>query len=218
MSSYISMELDVSYLKNVSKETPIEEISVVLDKMKLHAIQKMPWPEFSYKPMVTFSIAYTSDCILLKFFVKENSIQVMHHTDNSPVHEDSCVELFISFYNDKEYYNLEFNCEGVCLVGFGKDGLQRHLIEMEMIRKIRRLAIIQSPERNKTVNWELTLMIPFEIFMHHQISSLKDSYCRGNFYKCGDKLPVPHFLTWNNISAQVPDFHLPDFFGLIHFV
>jgi Carbohydrate-binding family 9 len=220
MPSYVSMELNVSYLKNISKETPIEEISGALNKMEQHPVQKIPWPQFSYKPNVAFSIAYTEDCILLKYFVKENSIQVLHHTDNSPVHEDSCVEFFIGFRKDEEYYNLEFNCEGVCLVGYGKNSLQRQLIEREVIRKIRRLVVIQdlTDKKTNTVNWELTLAIPFEIFVHHQISSLKDSYGRGNFYKCGDKLSGPHFLAWSNITAAGPDFHLPQFFGDIHFV
>ena len=36
---------------------------------------------------------------------------------------------------------------------------------------------------------------------------------RGNIYKCGDKLPVPHFISWSPISTPAPDFHCPRFFG-----
>ena len=220
MPSYISMELEVPYLKNINKETLIEEISGVLNKVERHDVQNMPWPEFFYKPKVTFSIAYTSDCILLKFFVEENSIQVIHHTDNNPVHEDSCVEFFIAFDDEEEYYNLEFNCTGTCLFGFGKSRTARQLIREEMISNIRRLGVIESSrdrERN-LIDWELTLVIPLEVFIYHKIAHLKGRHCKGNFYKCGDKLPEPHFLAWKSVEAASPDFHLPEFFGSMHFI
>lgn len=214
------MELSVPYLKQVSKETPIGNIFGALNEAERHSIQKIPWSEFSYRPQVTFSIAYTEDCILLKYFVQEKEIRIKHHADNSPVHEDSCVEFFIAFGNEKEYYNLEFNCEGVCLFGFGKNISHRKLISEEVIRKIRRQSVIQSlaDEENNTVNWELALAIPLEIFVHHQISHLKGQHCLANFYKCGDLLPEPHFLAWNDMDAASPNFHLHEFFGTLHFV
>ncbi len=213
------MELSVPYIKHVSKKTPVEEVSALLNKVQRHSIQKMPWPEFSYKPQVAFSIAYTEDCILLKYFVQEKAIRIMHHADNSPVYEDSCVEFFIAFGNDAGYYNLEFNCEGACLAGFGKNRSQRQLIGEEVIRKIRRQSVIQSlaEEENKKIDWELTLVIPLEIFVHRRISHLKGLHCRVNFYKCGDKLPEPHYLAWKNVAAASPNFHLPKFFGTIYF-
>ena len=198
----------------------MEKISAALNKMERYAIQKRPWPEFSYKPQVAFSIAYNEDCILLKYFVQEKAIRMEHHADNSPVHEDSCVEFFIAFDNNEEYYNLEFNCEGACLLGFGKNISQRKLIEKEVIRKIRRQSVIQSLKdgENNIVTWELTLVIPLEVFVHHPISHLKGQHCRVNFYKCGDLLPEPHFLAWKDINAVTPNFHLPEFFGRMHFV
>jgi hypothetical protein len=220
MPYYIAMELSVSYLNNVDRETPMKKISAALNKMERHSIQKIPWPEFSYKPTVTFSIAYAQDCILLKYFVQEKAIRIENHVDNSPVHEDSCVEFFISFDNNEEYYNLEFNCEGTCLLGFGKSISQRKLISKEVIRKIRRQSIVQSvmDGESGSVTWELTLVIPLPTFIYHQISHLKGQYCRVNFYKCGDKLPEPHFLAWNDIAAGSPNFHLPEFFGRMYFL
>ena len=41
---------------------------------------------------------------------------------------------------------------------------------------------------------------------------------RGNFYKCGDGLPVPHFVSWAPIDTPNPDFHRPEFFDTICFV
>jgi hypothetical protein len=46
---------------------------------------------------------------------------------------------------------------------------------------------------------------------------MKGKKCRANFYKCGDDLPEPHFLAWNMINTEEPDFHRPEFFGTLEF-
>ncbi len=43
------------------------------------------------------------------------------------------------------------------------------------------------------------------------------SLLKANFYKCGDELQTPHFLSWNPIEIEKPDFHRPDFFGTLRF-
>jgi hypothetical protein len=68
------------------------------------------------------------------------------------------------------------------------------------------------------VSWELTLMVPLELFYHHQWTTLKGKIARINFYKCGDELPQPHFLSWMPIDSAEPDFHLPEFFGELKFI
>jgi hypothetical protein len=40
---------------------------------------------------------------------------------------------------------------------------------------------------------------------------------RGNFYKCGDELGVPHFVSWTKIKTDSPAFHMPEFFGGLEF-
>lgn len=213
-------KLRVPALVDMAKDNALQEISGELDKLERHVIRQAPWKAFPYKPDVSFAIAYTGDTILLKYFVEEKSIRVGHHTDNSAVHEDSCVELFIAFDDDEAYYNLEFNCAGTCLLGYGKNRQDRQLIDSRHIRKIRREAVIKSlaDSNDQLVTWELTMAIPPGVFVYHPISSLKNRQCRVNFYKCGDKLPEPHFLAWKGIAAAVPDFHLPEFFGHLQFV
>ena len=39
----------------------------------------------------------------------------------------------------------------------------------------------------------------------------------GNFYKCASGSSQPHYLSWNPINTEKPDFHRPDFFGKIIF-
>jgi len=213
-------KLNVSYLGTIDKKSSLQEISYTLDKFDRNLIEVIPWPSFTYKPHASFAIAYAANCFFLKFFVIEKAVRAIYRISNEPVSEDSCVEFFISFDSEEEYYNLEFNCIGTCLMGYGKYKTGRALIPEGPIRHIRRMAIIKSCHDGETplINWELTLVIPSEIFIHHQIHSLKNHHCRANFFKCGDELPERHFLAWKKITASSPDFHLPQFFGSIHFI
>jgi hypothetical protein len=213
------MELNVPNLNSAIGNAKMEEISAKLDELEQHTIQKLPCPEFSYRPNVSFSIAHTDDSILLKYFVQEKEIRVVHQEDNSPVHEDSCVEFFIAFDNDQEYYNIEFNCAGTCLLGFGKNASQRKLMGMDVVRRIRRLSAIRHHSNGNAdpISWELTVVIPAEVFIYHHITSMKGNRYRVNFYKCGDKLPEPHFLSWQDMTTSTPDFHMTEFFGDAYF-
>ena len=51
----------------------------------------------------------------------------------------------------------------------------------------------------------------------NSVGNLDGKSFRAHFYKCGDKLQQPHFLSWNAIGNPKPNFHLPQFFGTIVF-
>ena len=176
-------KLEASYLSSVHKESSLQQISEVLDKLEKNSIEMVPWPVFSYKPEALFAIAYNDDGILIKYFVREKSIRAMYHRANEPVYKDSCVEFFISFDGEDEYYNFEFNCIGACLLGFGTGKSGRALLPEELIRKIRHLALIKNSNDSGIfmADWELTLMIPLEVFSYHQINSLKGRQSKVNF-------------------------------------
>src|SRR3546814_9695772 len=59
----------------------------------------------------------------------------------------------------------------------------------------------------------LLLHIPLAVFDAHVVGSLAGRRCTGNFYKCGDDLPEPHYVAWNPIDNPTPNFHLPQYFG-----
>jgi hypothetical protein len=196
----------------------INELSNKLDDISKELIANAPWESYPYKPEVAFAMAHGKDAIFLKFYVEEKHLRAVNSEPNEPVYEDSCVEFFISFEDEAEYYNFEFNCAGTCLLGFGKGRDGRELISPEIIKRITSQSTLR-PATNAEANigWELTLVIPFFVFQYHEINSLSDKNCRANFYKCGDKLPEPHFLAWNNIQSKNPNFHLPEFFGRVEF-
>ena len=212
------MDLQVPYI-DCDSNASLQEVSEIMNGLQRHPIDRVSWPSYPYAPDASFSIAWTDNALWLKYFVKENSVRACCQTDNSPVYEDSCVEFFISF-DDAGYYNLEFNCIGVCLAAFGKSRFDRQSIPQSSMSQIRRMAQVEnfSEEGVKQASWQLALVIPTNIFVHHTVAQLKGRSCRVNFYKCGDELPQPHYLSWMPIKADNPDFHLPDYFGQMQFV
>ncbi|MFB9865184.1 carbohydrate-binding family 9-like protein [Rufibacter immobilis] len=214
-------QLEVPYLFVLDREASQQEVSERLDALPRHALDTVPWPAYTYKPEVSFAVAHSNDCFFVKFYVEEDSIRAVFRQTNSPVYRDSCVELFIAFNDEGEYYNLEFNSLGSCLMAFGERRENRQFLSEAVISQIKRYAQMTVGEPNKdgaAVKWELTLAIPVEVFSFHAFTSLTGQSCKVNFYKCGDDLPEPHYLTWNHILAPEPDFHLPQYFGDLQFL
>ena len=196
----------------------VDDLSALLNEQPKQHIDNLLWSTNGYKPRVSFAIAYTGDSILLKYYVTEQYIKATYQEINDPVFKDSCVELFVAFNADSNYYNLEFNCVGTPLIAYGSGKNNRIYLDEDTIRLITtKFYFADSGYSDDLYDWELTLRIPFNVFAYHHISSLRNQHCRANFFKCGDDLPEPHFLSWNNIEHDTPNFHLPQFFGLIAF-
>jgi len=83
-----------------------------------------------------------------------------------------------------------------------------------MIRKLRTRSTILNEKIGK--KWELVVEIPVSVF-NGVVDVLDGVNAKGNFFKCGDLLPQPHYLSWNMIDSTVPDFHLSQFFGDLFF-
>jgi Carbohydrate-binding family 9 len=208
-------KLNIKNLPGFTEASDINEISKLLNNVEKHKLEFVPWTAYPYKPSVLFAISYSSSSILLKFFVQEKQIRALNHKINSSIWEDSCVEFFISF-DDDNYYNIEFNCIGTGLIGYGKSKTQRKLLDANTVNQVKALSNINS-EKGKKVSWELTMIIPLSVFEHTPLSTLEKRKCRANFYKCGDLLPEPHFVSWSDIKSENPNFHLPDYFGQLVF-
>jgi hypothetical protein len=206
----------VPYLPGISKQDALDVLTGIFKPLQSHQLNYEPWPGKGVKPKVEFNIAYGDDDVYLKFLVNERHYRAVHKNANDPVYEDSCVEFFIGFGDEEAYYNFEFNAGGTALVGWGKNR-QRELLDITLIKDIRRYALVSVADQPLPFSWELLIAIPFGVFSKNRITTLKNLTCRANFYKCGDKLPEPHFLCWNNIVTDKPNFHLPQYFGKIFF-
>lgn len=198
------------------------EVGSILDKaaVKTCPIANVNWPDIApYAPEVSFRIAHTGSSILIEYKVSEESIRALAPDDNGPVWEDSCVEFFIAFRPDN-YYNIECNCGGTLLCGAGEGREGRVHAEKSLIASAKRHSSIGKKHFDTEVApdvWTLALVIPVELFFRDNITDLSGVKARGNFYKCGDMLPQPHFLSWKAVEVPTPNFHLPEFFGELIF-
>ncbi len=181
-----------------------------------------PWPEFPYRPDVSVAVAFRDSELALHYRVREERLRAAWLRPNDPVWEDSCVELFIAPARDGLYYNFEFSCIGTCLAGVGRERVGRELLDPGLVGSIRTLPSLGRDaipvERRGELSWELTVAIPFRLFVRHGIATLSEgSSMRANFYKCGDALSVRHYLAWSPVVAPGPDFHRPECFGELRF-
>ncbi len=214
--------IEVKKLDTGSVLPDLDVVSDLLDKQQpRHRIDTINWKEYNYRPNVNFSIAYGDQEIYLKFYAVENYFKAEKTETNQMVCEDSCVEFFVSPVDDGIYYNLEFNGIGTCLLGTGTARENSTRADAGIISKIRRLSSVGDKpvkERKGEFSWTLTLAIPFEVFFRHKVEDLRGKTFRANFYKCGDELTVPHYVTWNPVGTEKPDYHQPGYFGMLKFV
>jgi hypothetical protein len=211
--------LVIPFLEQVNQHTSAEALLAAMAPLDANAIAAVSWQAYPYRPSAQFKIAHTIDGLLLLYQVKEKHVKAEYRNTNDPVYKDSCVEFFLSF-DGNNYYNLEFNCLGTALIGYGKaNKADRRRLAKSTIEQLKSFSSIKA----KTIDsgdteWRLLLNIPFSVFDADTIDSLAGVHCTGNFYKCGDELPLPHFVSWNPIDHPTPNFHLPRFFGELLFL
>lgn len=216
----LGKSLEVKKVK-VNDATP-ENVSALLDDngIEFHPIDEINWKEFPYKPEVKFRMAHDGNVILLNYRVKEKSIRAKSDEDNKPVWADSCVEFFVSPTEGGPYYNIETNCIGTVLMEVGNTRFEREFVPKEAIAGIKRWSSLGEKSFDEKIgecSWELSLIIPYAVFTKSNLKPSAGMKMRANFYKCGDGLQTPHYLSWNKIEANRPDFHRPDCFGTIIF-
>ena len=184
----------------------------------LHSIGHQNWVG-AKDIKASFTIGHDGSNIYLLFQVEEPQVRAVNTEFNSPVWEDSCVEFFFSPFG-KHYYNFEINAIGTVLCAYGLDRHKReHLPESVLQSVITKSSLGRNPiERiRENTPWSLQVRIPLEVLIFSEIENLSGMEARGNFYKCGDKLDQPHYLSWKPVLTPNPDFHLPVHFGPLSF-
>uniref|UniRef100_UPI0032179B6A carbohydrate-binding family 9-like protein n=1 Tax=uncultured Draconibacterium sp. TaxID=1573823 RepID=UPI0032179B6A len=211
------------FIKKLKCKKPItiEEAAHLLSTQTVaHPIDVLNWEKaFPYKPDLKFRIGHIGDEVWLTYYVKEKNILAKETRINGNVYKDSTVEFFISV-DGENYYNFEFNCIGTPHVAHGPGRGNRTFVTPEVVEKIQiKSTLGDQPFEEKSGNfeWEMTIRIPVACFAFDTIKSLDGLKATANFYKCGDDTSEPHFVSWNPIGTENPDYHCPQFFGKVEF-
>ncbi|MCQ2609089.1 MAG: hypothetical protein MJ197_10445 [Bacteroidales bacterium] len=188
--------------------------------VEYHEVSVINWNEFPYLPKTQFAMAHSLDGILLHFMVIEDEVRGFVTEDLGPVSSDSCVEFFACMGEDDLYYNIECNCLGYVSMGVRKTRNDKEHASSEILKQIKRYTSLGNQyigEIKKQYSWDCVLEIPYSAFFKHTVTNLSGKDIRANFYKCGGSGELKHYVSWNPIVSNKPDFHRPECFGLIHF-
>lgn len=184
--------------------------------LPLNRLDCLNWAEdYPYKPGVSFRIFHNDEFLFLEYDVREKCTAALEVTDGKDVYRDSCVEFFVQPEGDGHYYNFEWNAIGTLCLSRRTGRLDPGDAPAEVLESVYRVSTYDRRpfEEIKGDNrWVLRIAIPVRALFGGELSTWHGARLRGNFYKCGDALSTPHYVTWAPISTPTPDYHRPEFF------
>lgn len=216
-----TQSLDVPKI-SIKDSLSFDNVSSILEKnAPLNKVNWLEWKEFPYQPEVQFRIAHDDSLLFLKYYVKEEHILARRKDPNSAVHRDSCVEFFVDPIQNGNYYNFEFNCIGTTHLAYGPRRGERTFIPAELIENEIKtwstLGKASFEEKSGMFEWEMVVVIPSSIFTYNKGLNFSKLVSNANFYKCGDDTTKRHYLSWKPVKTPNPDFHRPEYFGILNF-
>lgn len=173
-------------------------------------ISHYKWEE-GYAPKAFAQLLYVDGLgFALHMEVEEQDPKAVYTMYNQDVYKDSCMEFFVNFNPAQtKYINFEMNSNGAFLSALRADRHDKTPIHQILSD----LPAVRAEKGNG--KWSVDAF-----FTLGQIETLfgkgafqkGDEFC-GNFYKCGDETPIPHYGMWSPVELEKPDFHQPAFFG-----
>lgn len=177
------------------------------------AIASYSWDTGPFRPESEAYVGWDESGLRVWLCSDEKEPRALCRKPGDPVWEDSCLEFFLSPEPEKDGRYLNFECSASSCVhlAIGPDRNNRRVI-------------LPVPDRMRAVS----VVFPGTGWcVHYTVSSefLKSEFgitlrsglvMSGNFYKCGDRTPHPHFGSWSPIDPEkvpAPDFHRPEYFG-----
>ena len=184
------------------------------------------WLGGGYEPAAEARLVFVPDFgFILRMSCNEQDPKAVYTEYNQPVYTDSCLEFFAAWVDgDPRYMNMEMNARGTLLSCLGPDRGDR--IPVADLTGGQVPTVTGSLTEGDSLStggchapdwWHVTALIPTALLARvYGVPETRFSpgmTFRGNFYKCGDETPVPHYGMWNPVGTEKPDFHRPEFFG-----
>lgn len=158
-------------------------------------------------------LCYDDEALYVHMWATEKNILAEQDGPTGLPNLDSCLEFFFSpDPEDSRYFNFEFNPLVCVNVGFGYDRYKH-------VRLLRDGEFFQAKVNCTENGWEIFYQIPYDFirWFFPGFSPASGDQMRANFYKCGDHTAEPHYIAWNPVTQENPDFHVPTFFGTLYF-
>lgn len=158
-------------------------------------------------------LCYDEKGLYVHMRAREKHIRAEEKGHLQPVCDDSCMEFFFRpDENDPRYFNIEMNPLGFIYMGLGYDRWRHCRLTPDYEEDV-----LQKKTNRLTDGWEVFYTIPVELvrvfFPGFTLTSGRKLY--ANCYKCGEKTPEPHYLSWNPCTAPEPEYHRIEDFGLM---
>ena len=176
-------------------------------------------------PQVQAKLAYDDQALYAIFHVSDRYVRATAENYQDPVYKDSCGEFFFTPGEDLNhgYFNFELNCGGIVLFhhqkGRGVEDLPISRADFEQVEIAHTLPKVVFPEVEEPLTWVVEYRLPLAILGAYAPldTPVQGVRWRANLYKCADSSSHPHWLTWSPVDTPVPDFHRPEFFGILIF-
>lgn len=206
--------MKVPFIAELDRGSLEEACHLLVEKGRVHSMSAVNWGDnYSYKPVVSFSLAYGKNDLYVRFFVHGNCLRAVNQTDQSAVEEDSCVGLVLRNPDSDQIFDFAFNCIGTCLAT-QKKAAEKQLLDSSLLSGIRRFTDLQPRafcEMEGLFHWQVVVALPFCLL---GISGeMLPCTLSGNFYKRADATALPHYLSWIPVKTSSPDFAHAEFLG-----
>lgn len=193
-----------------------------------YTVPKLPAPDWSVPEVLTLThtgwvppcpisaqaqLCHDGENLYVRMEAVEQPIRATLSGVLDHVCDDSCLEFFYApVSGDPRYFNFEFNSLGAMDLSFGGKRPNR-------VRQVPKKAAewFQARPFSTDGGWGIEFRIPLAFLRLYWPDFSFTGEGAGNFYKCGDMTPVPHFLAWAPLSSDTPDFHRRQDFGPLIF-
>lgn len=159
--------------------------------------------------------AYNGSSLFIRLRAEETDIRMEESGPLAKTWEDSCLEFFFRpLETDPRYINLETIPSGAYFMGIGtgKPDVMRLIPQRPENALQTKVAFFDG-------GWEVSYELSYDFIrrLFPAFAPKSGDVLRANFYKCGDKTPQPHWLSWSRVEADPLDFHTPQYFGTLIF-
>ena len=158
-------------------------------------------------------LCYDDQALYVRMWAEEQAVRATYAADDplAKCYEDSCMEFFLApIADDARYMNFEFNpnCAVCNEIGTHKE---------DRIRLLPGAGVLDASSALTNDGWEIAYRIPFDYIrtLYPAFEPESGMQMRGNFYKCGNLTANKHYLAWNPVDSDTPNFHVPKSFGVL---